>query len=338
MIQHRMNAVFWVALIVFGLFAPYVVYPVLVMKLFCFALFAAAFNLLLGYTGLLSFGHAAFFGGAAYITGYVVQSWGFPPLAGILAGTFFALVLGLIFGKLAIRRKGIYFAMITLALAQIISFFAVQLPFTGGENGMQGIPRGHLLGMFDLSQPLVMYYTVFAIFLIGFLIVYRAIHSPFGKVLTAIRENEPRAISLGYNVDRFKLIAFTLSATLAGTAGATKCIVFQFATLSDVHWSTSGDVVLMTLLGGMGTLFGPVVGAFAIGLMHEGLSTIGAWVDVVIGAIFVACVLTFRRGVVGELIHVLRPRSGAPAVRRPKPPKPPAGASAAPEAPVTHNN
>jgi branched-chain amino acid transport system permease protein len=304
-----MNRVFWVALIVFGLFSPYVIYPVFAMKLLCFALFAAAFNLLLGYTGLLSFGHAAFFGGAAYITGHVVKVWGFPPLLGILAGTLFALILGAIFGKLAIRRHGIYFAMITLALAQIIYFFSNQLPFTGGENGLQGVPRGYVFGLFDLSQPLIMYYTVFGVFLIGFLIIYRAIHSPFGQVLTAIRENEPRAISLGYNVDRFKLIAFTLSAALSGTAGATKTIVFQFASLSDVHWMMSGEVVLMTLVGGMGTLFGPIVGAFAITTMYEELSSMGSWIDVIIGAIFVACVLIFRRGVVGELARLLRLRS-----------------------------
>lgn len=300
-----MNRVFWIVLIAFGLFAPHIIYPVFAMKLFCFALFACAFNLLLGYTGLLSFGHAAFFGGAAYITGHVVKVWGLPPLAGILVGTLFALVLGAIFGKLAIRRQGIYFAMITLALAQIVFFFSNQLPFTGGENGLQGIPRGHLFGFIDLTQPLAMYYTVFGIFLVGFLIIYRVIHSPFGQVLTAIRENEPRAISLGYNVERFKLIAFMLSAALAGTAGATKSIVFQFAALTDVHWAMSGEVILMTLLGGMGTLFGPVVGSFAIITMYNQLATMGTWIDVIIGAIFVACVLVFRRGVVGELARVL---------------------------------
>lgn len=304
-----MNRVFWVLLIAFGLFAPYVIYPVFAMKLFCFALFAAAFNLLLGYTGLLSFGHAAFFGGAAYITGHVIKVLGFPPLIGILTGTLFAMVLGAFFGKLAIRRQGIYFAMITLALAQIIYFFAIQLPFTGGENGLQGIPRGKLFGLLPLDQPLVMYYTVFGIFMAGFLIIYRTIHSPFGQVLTAIRENEPRAISLGYNVDRFKLIAFTLSAALAGTAGATKAVVFQFAALTDVHWGMSGEVVLMTLLGGMGTLFGPVVGAFAIITMYNELSVMGSWIDVIIGTIFVVCVLIFRRGLVGELARLLQLRS-----------------------------
>ena len=304
-----MNRIFWVLLIGLGLAAPFLIYPVLAMKLLCFALFACAFNLLLGYVGLLSFGHAAFFGGAAYITGHVVKVWGFPPLVGILAGTLFAMVLGAVFGKLAIRRQGIYFAMITLALAQIIYFFSLQLPFTGGENGLQGIPRGQLLGFIDLSQPLAMYYTVFAIFMIGFLVIYRTIHSPFGQVLTAIRENEPRAISLGYNVERFKLMAFILSATLAGTAGATKAIVFQFASLTDVHWPMSGEVVLMTLLGGMGTLFGPVVGATAIVAMYNELSSMGSWIDVIIGGIFVVCVLIFRRGIVGELARLLRSRS-----------------------------
>lgn len=312
-----MNRVLWIALIVFGLVAPWFIYPVFAMKLLCFALFACAFNLLLGYAGLLSFGHAAFFGGAAYITGHVVKVWGLPPLLGILVGTLFAMLLGAVFGKLAIRRKGIYFAMITLALAQIVYFFAIQLPFTGGENGLQGIPRGMLFGLIDLSQPMAMYYTVFGIFMLGFLLIYRTIHSPFGQVLTAIRENEARAISLGYNVDRFKLIAFTLSAGLAGTAGATKSIVFQFAALTDVHWMMSGEVILMTLLGGMGTLFGPVVGAFAIMTMYNQLSAMGSWIDVIIGAIFVVCVLIFRRGVIGELARVLPSR--APAKHKPAP-------------------
>ncbi len=304
-----MNRIFWVVLIVAGLAAPFFVYPVFAMKLLCFALFACAFNLLLGYVGLLSFGHAAFFGGAAYITGHVVKVWGFGPLAGVLTGTLFAMVLGAIFGLLAIRRQGIYFAMITLALAQLIFFFALQLPFTGGENGLQGIPRGQLLGFIDLSQPMAMYYTVFGIFMVGFLIIYRTIHSPFGQVLTAIRENEPRARSLGYDVDHFKLMAFILSATLAGTAGATKSLVFQFASLTDVHWMMSGEVVLMTLLGGLGTLFGPIVGAFAIVTMQNELSYLGPWVQVVIGAIFVVCVLVFRRGFVGELGRLLRSSS-----------------------------
>ncbi|MES1924471.1 high-affinity branched-chain amino acid transport system permease livM [Salinisphaera sp. T31B1] len=304
-----MNGVFWVLLLGFGLAAPYLVYPVFAMKLLCFALFACAFNLLLGYTGLLSFGHAAFFGGAAYITGHVIKVMQLDPLIGILAGTLFAMVLGAIFGALAIRRQGIYFAMITLALAQIIFFLALKLPFTGGENGLQGIPRGHMLGLIDLNDPLAIYYVVFAIFMIGFLIIYRTIHSPFGQILTAIRENEPRARSLGYNVERFKLIAFIISATLAGTAGATKAIIFQFASLTDVHWQMSGEVVLMTLLGGMGTLFGPVAGAGVVITMQDELASFGSWVQVAIGAIFVVCVLIFRRGFVGELARLLKAKS-----------------------------
>lgn len=304
-----MNRVFWIVLIAAGLIAPHFVYPVFAMKLLCFALFACAFNLLLGYAGLLSFGHAAFFGGAAYITGHAVKVWGLSPLPGILIGTLFAMGLGAIFGSLAIRRQGIYFAMITLALAQIIFFLALKLPFTGGENGLQGVPRGHLLGVIDLSNPIAMYYTVFAIFLTGFLIIYRTVHSPFGQILTAIRENEPRARSLGYDVERFKLIAFTLSAALAGTAGATKALVFQFASLTDVHWQMSGEVVLMTLLGGMGTLFGPVAGAVTIVTLQNELAGFGSWVQVAIGSIFVLCVLLFRRGFVGELARRLGAKS-----------------------------
>ena len=296
-----MNKGVWIILFILGLLAPFAVYPVLMMELLCFALFACAFNLLLGYSGLLSFGHAAFFGGAAYITGFVMTQWNFGPLTGILCGTLFAAALGLLFGALAIRRQGIYFAMITLALAQIIYFLAIKLPFTGGEDGLQGIPRAALLGLIDLSKPLNMYYTVFAIFVVCFAIIYRAVHSPFGQVLKAIRENEPRAISLGYNVDRIKLLAFVLSAALAGTAGATKSIVFQTASLTDVSWHTSGEVILMTLLGGMGTILGPIVGAFTVvGLQHE-LSSIGSWVTVIIGLTFIVCVLVFRRGFVGEL-------------------------------------
>lgn len=301
-----MNKTLWAILIALGAITPYFVYPVFAMKVLCFALFACAFNLLLGYVGLLSFGHAAFFGGAAYIAGHVIKVWGFPPLAGILVGTASGAVLGYVFGVLAIRRQGIYFAMITLALAQIVFFFAVQLPFTGGENGLQGIPRGVLLGVFDLSQPLTMYYTVFAIFLIGFWIIYRTVHSPFGQVLKAIRENEPRAMSLGYKVDRFKLMAFVISAALSGTAGATKSVVFQFASLTDVHWQTSGEVILMTLLGGMGTILGPVVGAVSIVTMQNQLSSLGSWVTAVIGGVFVICVLLFRRGFVGEIARWLR--------------------------------
>lgn len=300
------RAILWGALLVFLATAPFFLYPVLVMQLLLFALFACAFNLLVGFTGLLSFGHAAFFGAAAYITGYTIEAWGFSPLPGIIVGALFAAVLGYLVGVLAIRRKGIYFTMITLALAQIVYFFAVQLPFTGGENGLQGIPRGYLLGIIDLSQPFAMYYFVAAIFLIGFLIIYRVVHSPFGQVLQAIRENEVRALSLGYNVDRFKLIAFVLSTSLAGVAGSTKSIVFQFASLTDVHWQMSGEVVLMTLLGGIGTIFGPVIGAFIIIALQNALSGIGSWVQVVTGSIFIAGVLLFRRGVIGELARIFK--------------------------------
>ncbi|MBD3803214.1 MAG: branched-chain amino acid ABC transporter permease [Thioclava sp.] len=296
----------WAVLLAAVLIAPAFLYPVFAMQLLCFALFAAAFNLLIGFTGLLSFGHAAFFGGAAYIAGHVIKIWGFPPILGILAGTLFAAALGWLVGMLAIRRQGIYFAMITLALAQIVYFFALQMPFTGGEDGLQGIPRGQLLGVIDLSQPLNMYYFVAAVFLIGFAVIYRVVHSPFGQVLQAIRENEPRALSLGYNVDRFKLLAFVLSAGLAGLAGSTKALVFQFASLTDAHWQMSGEVILMTLLGGMGTIFGPVVGAVIVVALQHMLSGIGSWVQVVIGGTFIACVLLFRRGIVGEIARMLK--------------------------------
>lgn len=301
-----MNKWLWILLIAVGLVAPFVAYPIFVMKIWCFALFACAFNLLLGYTGLLSFGHAAFFGGAAYITGHVVKVFGFPPLLGILAGTLFAAALGLVFGWLAIRRQGIYFAMITLALAQIVFLFALKLPFTGGENGLQGVPYGHLLGVLDLGQPLILYYFVFGVFLVGFAIICRTVHSPFGQVLKAIRENEPRATSLGYDVSHFKLVAFVISAALSGAAGATETIVFQLASLTGVHWQTSGEVILMTLVGGMGTLLGPVVGAAAIVTLQNQLSSLGSWVTVVIGAVFILCVLLFRRGIVGELFRRLK--------------------------------
>ncbi|WP_404365961.1 branched-chain amino acid ABC transporter permease [Marinobacter sp.] len=301
-----MNRILFALMLIAGLTAPFFAYPVFVMDLLCFALFACAFNLLLGYVGLLSFGHAAFFGGAAYIAGYAIKDWGFSPLIGILTGTGFALILGFAFGYLAIRRQGIYFAMVTLALAQIIYFMALQLPFTGGENGLQGIPRGNLLGFIDLNSPLNMYYFVFAIFLVGFCIIYRTIHSPFGEVLQAIRENEARALSLGYDVDRFKLLAFVISATLAGLAGATKAVVFQFAALTNAHWQTSGEVILMTLVGGLGTVFGPVVGALTVGALSHELSSFGSWVQVILGTIFVLCVLVFRRGIIGELGRVLK--------------------------------
>jgi len=286
--------------------APFFVYPVFLMKALCFALFACAFNLLIGYVGLLSFGHAVFLGGAGYGSAHAAKVWGFPPEAAILFGTLVAAALGVVIGALTIRSRGIYFANITLAFAQMIYFFAVQAKFTGGEDGIQSVPRGVFLGLLDLRRPLTMYFVVLAIFLLGFLIVYRAIHSPFGQVLKAIRENEPRAISLGYRAEHYKLIVFALSATLSGLAGATKAIVFQLASLTDVHWTMSGEVVLMTLLGGLGTVFGPVVGAFIIIGLENYLATLGAWVTIVQGVIFVVCVLIFRRGVVGELGRLLR--------------------------------
>jgi branched-chain amino acid transport system permease protein len=282
--------------------APFVgVYPVFAMKAMCFALFACAFNLLLGYGGLLSFGHAMFLGTAGYVSAHAAKVWGLPPELAILSGAAVSAVLGFVVGILTIRRQGIYFAMITLAIAQMMFFFYLQAPFTHGEDGIQAVPRGRLFGVLDLAQPLAMYYVVLTIFLAGFLFIYRVIHSPFGQVLKAIKENEPRAISLGYDADRYKFLAFVLSATLAGLAGATKAIVFQLASLTDVHWSMSGEVVLMTLLGGMGTVFGPVVGAIVIVALESYLAPFGEWVTVVTGAIFVTCVLAFRRGIVGEL-------------------------------------
>jgi len=288
------------------LIAPSFLYPVFLMKALCFALFACAFNLLIGYVGLLSFGHALYFGWASYLSAYSAKIWGFTPELAILTGTATAAVLGLIAGSLAIRRQGIYFAMVTLALAQMMFFFAVQAPFTGGEDGIQSVPRGWLFGFIDLREPMNMYFTVLVIFLCGFLIIYRIIHSPFGEVLKAIRENETRAISLGYKTDRYKLMAFVLSATFAGVAGATKALVFQLASLTDVDWPMSGEVVLMTLVGGLGTVFGPVAGAFFIVTLENYLTQIGSWVFVVQGVIFVACVLLFRRGVIGELANWLR--------------------------------
>nr|WP_081718506.1 branched-chain amino acid ABC transporter permease [Lutibaculum baratangense] len=281
-------------------------YPVFLMKLMCFALFACAFNLMLGYVGLLSFGHAAFFGMGAYVAGHAVKVWGVTTVLGIFGGAVVAGIMGLVFGAIAIRQKGIYFAMITLALAQMVYFFCLQAPFTHGEDGIQGIPRGTILGLVDLRNSLAMYYFVAAIFLAGFLVVYRTIHSPFGQTLKGIRENEARMVSLGYPVARFKVLAFTISATLTGLAGATKAIVFQTATLTDVHWHMSGEVVLMTLIGGMGTIFGPVVGAGIIITLQNYLATMGSWVTVVMGTIFVICVLTFRRGVVGEILARLK--------------------------------
>jgi len=282
--------------------APFVnVYPVFVMKAMCFALFACAFNLLIGFGGLLSFGHAMFLGTAGYVCAHAAKEWGWPPEAAILVGTLSATVLGVIAGALAIRRQGIYFAMITLALAQMIFFFYLQTPFTHGEDGIQSVPRGKLFGFIDLSSTLVMYYFVLVIFVAAFLFIYRVVHSPFGQVLKAIRENEPRAVSLGYDAERYKFIAFILSAALSGLAGATKAIVFQLASLPDAQWTMSGEVVLMTLLGGMGTIFGPVVGAFAIIGLESYLASLGQWVTVITGVIFVICVLAFRRGIVGEL-------------------------------------
>ena len=301
--HHVVAFVVMVALLVA---APFLVYPVFLMKALCFALFACAFNVLIGYVGLLSFGHAAFLGSAGYASAHAAKVWGFPPEAAILFGTVAAGALGVVLGALAIRSRGIYFANITLAFAQMIFFFAVQAKFTGGEDGIQSVPRGTLLGLLDLRQPRAMYFTVLAVFLIGFLIIYRAVHSPFGQVLKAIRENEPRAVSLGYRAEQYKLIAFVLSATLSGLAGATKAIVFQLASLTDVHWTMSGEVVLMTLLGGLGTVFGPVVGAFILIGLENYLAQLGAWFTIVQGGIFVVCVLIFRRGVVGELGRLLR--------------------------------
>jgi len=286
--------------------APFAVYPVFLMKALCFALFACAFNLLIGYVGLLSFGHAAFLGSAGYATAHAAKVWGLPPEVAILFGTAVAGVLGVAIGAVTIRSRGIYFANITLAFAQMIFFCSLQAKFTGGEDGIQAVPRGTFLGLLDLRQMYVLYFVVLAIFLVGFVVIYRAIHSPFGQVLKAVRENEPRAISLGYRAEHYKLIAFVLSATLSGLAGGTKAIVFQLASLTDVHWTMSGEVVLMTLLGGLGTVFGPVVGAFILVALENYLAQLGAWVTIVQGAIFVVCVLTFRRGVVGELGRLLR--------------------------------
>ena len=286
--------------------APMFAYPVFLMKALCFALFACAFNLLIGYVGLLSFGHALFFGWASYVCAHAAKVWGFPPELAIASGTVAAAGLGTIVGALAIRRQGIYFAMITLALAQMMYFFAIQAPFTHGEDGIQAVPRGTLFGFIDLADLTNMYITVLVIFLGCFLLIYRIINSPFGEVLKAIRENEARAISLGYRTERFKLIAFVLSATFAGVAGSTKALVFQLASLTDVDWPMSGEVILMTLVGGLGTLFGPVVGAFFIVTLENYLTTMGQWVFVVQGMIFVVCVLLFRRGIVGELAQRLR--------------------------------
>jgi branched-chain amino acid transport system permease protein len=304
--------------LVAALLAPMVIYPVFLMKVLCFALFACAFNLLIGFTGLLSFGHAAFFGGAGYVAGYALRSWGVTPELGIVLGMVAAALIGLVMGSLAIRRQGIYFTMITLALAQMLFFVCLQAPFTGGEDGMQGVPRGRLLGVLDLQSDMTLYYVVLAIAVAAFALIVRIVHSPFGQVLKAVKENEPRAISLGYDSDRYKLLAFVLSAALAGLAGATKTVVLGFETLTDVHWTMSGLVVLMTLVGGLGTLAGPIVGAIVIVSLENRLGDLGAWlaqvsgieafnaigesVTIVIGFIFIVCVLAFRRGIVGEIV------------------------------------
>ena len=293
-------------MVVLFVVGPFVVYPVFLMKALCFALFACAFNLLIGYVGLISFGHAMFFGWASYLTAYAAKSWGLPPEPAIIIGTATAAVLGVAAGGLAIRRQGIYFAMITLALAQMTYFFALEAKFTGGEDGIQGVPRGRLFGIFDLSHEMTMYVFILVVVLTGFLLVYRIINSPFGEVLKAIRENEQRAISLGYKTEHYKLVAFALSATLAGLAGSLNALVFQLASLSDVHWTMSGDVVLMTLLGGLGTVFGPVVGAFLVITMQNYLAPFGQWVLVIQGTVFVVCVLAFRRGIVGEIARIWR--------------------------------
>jgi branched-chain amino acid transport system permease protein len=301
-------------MIALGIVAPYTgAYPIFLMKALCFALFACAFNLLLGFTGLLSFGHAAFFGTAGYAAAYSIKAWGFAPEFGLLFAVAVAALLGWLIGSLAIRRQGIYFAMITLALAQMIYFFCLQAKFTGAEDGLQGVPRGTLFGYFDLENDITMYYVVLGIFLAGFIVIFRTVHSPFGQVLKAIRENEARALSLGYDVDKHKLLAFVISTALSGLAGATKTIVLGFETLTDVNWPQSGEVVLMTLIGGIGTMFGPVVGAFSIiTLQNELADKVGSWVQVIMGAIFVICVLAFRRGVVGELDALFSRKKGGP--------------------------
>ncbi len=299
----------WIAaglMVAFFAIAPYFVYPVFLMKVMCFALFACAFNLLLGFGGLLSFGHAMFFGTSGYAAAHAAKVWGLTPELSVLFATVCATVLAWVVGLLAIRRQGIYFAMITLALSQMVYFVYLQTPFTGGEDGIQGVPHGQLFGFIDLNNEVAMYIFVLAIFLLGFGLVWRIVHSPFGQVLKAIRENEQRALSLGYDTDRFKLIAFILSGTVAGMAGGTKALVFQLASLTDVHWTMSGEVVLMTLVGGLGTLFGPVVGAAVIVTMQNYLAQLGSWVTVVQGLVFVVCVMLFRKGIVGEIANLLR--------------------------------
>lgn len=321
-IMNKLTSVFYTLLLIALLVAPFAgAYPVFVMKLMCFALFASAFNLLLGYAGLLSFGHAAFLGGSAYVAGYAMKVWGLTPELGLLAGTITGGLLGWLFGALAIRRQGIYFSMITLALAQMMFFIALQAKFTGGEDGLQGVPRGKLFGLLDLSSDLTMYYVALAIVVAAFLLIVRTIHSPFGQVLKGIKENEPRALSLGYDVNRFKLLAFVISAALSGLAGSLKTLVLGFATLSDVHWTASGQVILMTLVGGLGTLSGPLAGSAVVELLEnkigefgnllahttgiEWFNTLGESVTMVTGLIFVICVLLFRRGIMGEIIALI---------------------------------
>lgn len=305
---NRAQSIAFLILLALLIAGPFFLYPVFLMKLLCFALFACAFNLLIGYVGLLSFGHAMFFGMGGYLAAHAAKVWGFTPELAILTGGAVGAGLGVVAGWIAIRRQGIYFAMITLALAQMVYFFCLQAPFTGGEDGIQRVPRGALFGIIDLGRDMSLYWVVAAVFLAGFLFINRVVHSPFGQVMTAIRENEPRAISLGYRADDYKLMAFTLSATLAGIAGGTKALVFGIATLTDVYWAMSGEVVLMTLLGGLGTVFGPVVGAAVIVTMQNYLAEFGAWVTVIQGGIFVACVLAFRAGIVGELARLLKVR------------------------------
>ena len=329
------NRILYAIALLLALVAPFVLYPVFLMKVLCFALFACAFNLLIGFTGLLSFGHAAFFGGAGYVAGHALKVWGWPFELGLLAGVVVAALIGLLMGSLAIRRQGIYFTMITLALAQMLYFVCLQAPFTGGEDGLQGVPRGSLLGTINLGNDLTLYYVVLAIAIAGFALIVRTIHSPFGQVLKAVKENEPRAISLGYDVDRYKLLAFVLSGALAGLAGATKTVVLGFETLTDVHWSMSGLVVLMTLVGGLGTLAGPIVGAIVIVALENKLGdlgnflaaitgidwfrSIGESVTIVTGFIFIVCVLAFRRGIVGELMALTK--RATPAAPRPSAPQ-----------------
>ncbi|MCF3594000.1 branched-chain amino acid ABC transporter permease [Rhodobacteraceae bacterium LMO-12] len=301
-----LHKVIFLVLFAFLLVLPFMVYPVFAMKLMCFALFAAAFNLLLGFGGLLSFGHAAYFGGASYVAAHAAKVWGLTPELSVLVGTAAAAFLGLIIGSLAIKRQGIYFAMVTLAFAQMVYFIALQAEFTGGEDGIQSVPRGDLFGLISLHDNTALYFFVLAITFGGVLALYRITHSPFGQVIKAIRDNETRAVSLGYDVNRYKLMVFVLSATFAGLAGATKSQVFQLASLTDVHWSMSGEVVLMTLLGGMGTVFGPLAGAAVIVTMQNYLASFGAWVTIIQGVIFVLGVMLFREGIVGVLSRWLK--------------------------------